>query len=129
MTDTLRTKIEQIRKKHEYLTFLLLKDDNDWRCGIVQNENTRFITFYDLSKVSDKKREIFLQYADKWWWESGQNLPIDSFIGKDFDQFQNALSTIPKKMLSDDPIGPVYSLGKYLKRIKKRRIDIIKRAK
>ena len=122
--------IEETRTKHEFLTFLILKEDHPgWRCGVVQNVNNRFITFYDLARIRDPKAQArFLAYADKWWWESGMSLPIDSYIGELFDEFQHSLSSIPRKILKEEPIGPVYSLAdQYLKRIKKRRIDLVNR--
>ena len=122
--------IKETRKKYEFLTFLILKEEQPgWRCGVVQNVNNRFITFYDMARIRNpKSQERFLAYADKWWWESGMALPIDAYIGEAFDEFQYSLSSIPRKTLTEDPIGPVYSLAnQYLKRIKKRRIDLVNR--
>lgn len=123
--------IKETREKYEFLTFLITKDTEEWRCGVVQNSNTRFITFYDIAKIRDEKlQKQFIELADKWWWESGQSLPIDCFIGPGFDVFQEALITIPKKTLSCDPIGPIYSItDQYLKRVKKRRVDLVNRRK
>lgn len=131
MIDDLEQKIEETRAKHEFLTFLILKDDAGWKCGVVQNVNNRFITFYDISKIRDEKAlSRFMALADRWWWESSMALPIDAFIGPEFDEFRDALSTLPKKTLSKDPIGPVYSITEhYLKRVKKRRIELVNRRK
>jgi hypothetical protein len=121
--------MSDIRVKHEYLTFLVIKDVAEWKCGVVQNSNNRFITFYDLSKIREETdRKSFLRYADKWWWESGNTIPIDCFIGRPFDIFQESLTTIARKTLSLPPVGPVYSITEhYLKRVKKRKIDLISR--
>ena len=123
--------IEETRNTHEFLTFLIFKDTDDWKCGVIQNSSKRFITYYDLSKITnERQRKQFLAFADRWWWESGMALPIDCYIGKDFDIFQDSLSTIPRKTLEVEPIGPVYSLTEhYLKRVKKRRIDLVNRRK
>jgi len=129
INEDLKRKIAETRSKHEFLTFLILKDPGGWKCGVVQNVNNRFITIYDLAKINSKKQQSeFLAYADRWWWESGMSLPIDCYIGRNFDVFQYALSTLPKKTLAEDPIGPTYSITEhYLKRVKKRRIDLIDR--
>lgn len=125
----LRHRIEETRQKHEFITFLILDDPNDWRCGVVQNSNNRFISFYDLSKITaEESRERFLKMADNWWWQSGQKIPIDLYVGKAFDEFQHALTTLPRKSLCEDPIGPTYSITEhYLKRVKKKRVELITR--
>ena len=129
----LMKQIEETREKHEFLTFLIIKDHKGgpptWRCGVVQHCNNRFITFYDFGKVrNERDRQTFLEYSDRWWWESGMALPVDYYTGKDFDIFQDALTTIPRKTLEIDPIGPTYSLADhYLKRVKKRKIDLVTR--
>ena len=123
--------ILETREQHEFLTFLIMKEDEDWKCGVVQNSNNRFITYYDMARINDEALlEKFMSFADKWWWESGQHIPIDCYIGPEFDIFRNILCTIPKKILAVDPIGPCYSLtDNYLKRVKKRRIDLVNRRK
>jgi hypothetical protein len=122
--------IEKTRAQHEFLSFMIMKDSDEWRCGVVQNGSTRFISFYDLSKIEDRDKAIFMEYADRWWWESGMSLPIDCYIGRPFDRFHEALSVVPRKGLECDPIGPVYSItDHYLKRVKKRRIDLVNRKK
>ena len=129
MDQDLMEKIEETRAQHEFLTFMIMKDSDDWKCGVVQNSNNRFITFYDLAKIrDDRDRQKFMEYGERWWWESGQLIPIDYFIGREFDVFQEALSTIPRKVLSGDPIGPVYSMTEnFSKRVKRRRIDLVNR--
>jgi len=129
ITDELMQQISEVRKKHEYLTFLIIKNADKWKCGVIQNSNNRFITYYDLEKIREEEtRNLFLKFADKWWWESGNAIPIDCFIGRPFDIFQDSLTTIARKTLSMDPIGPVYSITEhYLKRVKKRKIDLVSR--
>lgn len=131
MIDDLTQRIEETRAQHEFLTFLILTDEVDWKCGVVQNSTNRFITFYDLAKIRDKKAMTrFMKLAEKWWWESGMSLPIDAFIGREFDEFKEILSTLPKKSLGSEPIGPAYSITEhYLKRVKKRRIELVSRKK
>ena len=127
MIDTeLQTQIDQIRATHEFLTFFLVEKTLEIKCGVVQNINKRFVTFYDMGKIlSETKRQTFLSLSDRWWWESGRDIPVDYYIGKPFDQFQYALVILPRKTLSIDPLGPTFSItDKYMKRVKKRRIDL-----
>lgn len=129
ISDEQLQKITAIRDQHEFLTFLVIKDSDDWKCGVVQNSNNRFITYYDIAKIREPSaQKQFLKFADRWWWESGNTIPIDCYIGRPFDVFQDSLSTIPRKTLEIDPIGPVYSITEhYLKRVKKRKIDLVSR--
>lgn len=134
MDEDLRKNIELTREKHQFITFLIFKNKN-WKCGVVQNGDNRFISFYDFSKIPEENKQKFLYYADKWWWESGMALPFDAHtrkitgkkFNKEFDHFYPSLTMIHKKSLLEDPIGPVYSVSeKHIKRIKKKRIEILK---
>lgn len=129
ISDELKHKIEVTRENHPFITFLIVGDE--WKCGVVQNSNNRFITMYDLAKVpGENALADFLKLADRWWWESNMGLPINAFIGPEFDAYRDMLITLPKKTMTEDPIGPVYSLKEnYLKRIKKTRIELVKRRK
>lgn len=129
ISQELQERIDETRARHEFLTFLILQENDEWKCGIVQNSSNRFITFYDLARIRDEKAQArFFVHADRWWWESGMALPIDAFIGRPFDEFQDALTTISRKTLQVEPIGPAYSItDHYLKRVKKRRIDLVNR--
>ena len=126
--DNTRQMIEEARAKHLFLTFFILPE-NGIRCGVVQNETSKLIRFFDFEKIiSEDAKARFLEYADEWWWESNQAMPVDRYIGERFDEFQPTLRGFPRKALLADPIGPTFSLAaKYLKRIKKRRVDIISR--
>lgn len=118
-------KIEASRKKHEFLTFLIMEDDI--KTGVIQNETSKLIMFYDFEKILKKtNKKLFLEYADEWWWGSNQTVPIDSFIGPSFEIFQPALTGYPKKSVREI-VGPTFSLQKYLKRIKKKKIEIVNR--
>ena len=120
-----RTQIEETRAEHEFLTFLVLAS-GEVKCGIIQNESLKTVMFYDFEKIRNKDRQrIFLSYGDSWWWGSNQALPIDSFIGEEFDIFHDALTGYPKKSIQEMH-GPTISLQEqYLKRVKKKKIEII----
>ena len=117
--------IAETRAKHEFLTFIIL-ENNDFRVGVVQNETPKIIMMYDFGKIHEESlKRKFLKYGDIWWWERNQSLPIDVFIGESFDTYQPMLSGFPKKNISEI-IGPTFSISElYLKRIKKKKIEII----
>lgn len=125
--DVTKTKIEETRAKHEFLTFLIM-DSDEVKVGIIQNENMKMIMLYDFEKIRGKEfRKRFLDYGDEWWWGSNQSVPVDSFIGDDFDCYHPALTGYPKKSINQI-IGPTFSIQEqYLKRIKKKKIEIITR--
>ena len=126
LDDNTLSRIEETRAKHEFLTFLIM--DGQIKVGIVQNETLKFVMLFDFEKIRDEKaKKRFLEHADEWWWGSNQSVPVDSFIGEPFDEFQHALTGYPKKSVKQI-IGPTFSLAeKYLKRVKKKRIEIINR--
>ncbi len=125
LDEEVRSQIDDTRSKHEFLTFLVM-ENGDVRVGIVQNETLKMMMFYDFGKIRGEgdKRE-FLGIADEWWWQSNQSVPVNAYAGDRFDKFDNILRGYPKKIVKEI-IGPTFSLSnKYLKRIKKRKIEII----
>lgn len=96
--------------------------------GVVQNVTQKLIMFYDLDAIrTPEQREEFMRLADEWWWESNQSMPIDSFLGPKFEQFRPALRGYPRRSISEI-LGPTFSLQElYLKRVKKKRIEIVSR--
>lgn len=121
------SKIEETRAKYEFLTFLVMDNDNI-KVGVVQNESLKLMMFYEFDKIRDESaKKRFLEHTDEWWWGSNQTVPVDSFIGEDFDEFRNILTVYPKKSIKE-VIGPTFSLQEqYLKRVKKKRIEIVNR--
>lgn len=120
-----KAKIEETRAEHEFLTFLLM-EGGELRVGIVQNELQKVVMFYDFGKIRDSEmRRRFLEFGDEWWWGSNQSIPVDSFIGEKFDEFHPVLTGYPKKSIKET-IGPSFSLQeRYLKRVKKKKIEIV----
>lgn len=119
--------IEETRAKYGFLTVLELVD-GEMKWGIVQDETPKMIMFFDMTRLREEShRRAFLQYGDEWWWGRNQSIPVDRFIGPRFDQFQSILVGYPKKAIKST-IGPTISITNlYLKRIKKKRIDIVNR--
>ena len=112
------------REENEFLTYVIL-DNDQVKCGIIQNVIAKFYMFYDLDSIREERlKKRFLYYGNKWWWESNRTVPIDAFIGKDFDIFSENLSGVPKKTIKQ-VIGPVFSYMEQIKRVKKKRIEIL----
>ena len=125
LDDATLNRIEETRAECEFLTFLVT-EESELRVGIVQNETPKLVMLYDMDKIRNETAKArFLSHGDEWWWQSNQSVPVDSFIGPDFDEFRTALIGYPKKAIKDI-IGPTFSLQNlYLKRIKKRKIEIV----
>jgi len=116
--------IEQTREKYPFLTFLI--SEGNVRMGIVQNASPRIITFYDIEQIeAEADRNYIIELGDRWWWESNQNVPVNIFIGSEFDKFKDVLVGVSRKSLKD-MVGPCFSLHeKYIKRMKKKKIQIL----
>ena len=127
LDDKVLNDITQTRQRYEFLSFIVV--DQDVICGIVQNEMPKLMMIYRLDEIREQKmRERFLRYGDEWWWESNQSIPINSFIGHRFDVFEGCLRGYAKKSI-EHMIGPTFNFAeRYLKRVKKKRIDILQRA-
>lgn len=97
--------------------------------GIVVNHDNNIITFYDVELIptTELKRE-FLDLGDMWWWESNRMLPIDVFLHHEMKPFRPCLRTFVFKDV-EITFGPVTSLQNLLKkRIKRRSIQLIRKA-
>jgi len=116
--------IERTREQYPFMTFLV--SEGNVRMGVVQNASPRIITFYDIEQIeSEIDRKLIMELTDRWWWESNQNTPVNIFIGKEFDKFQNVLVGISRKSLLE-VVGPCFSLHEmYIKRMKKKKVQIL----
>jgi len=121
--DEILQEIEDTRTKYEFMTFVVLKDDIV--IGVVQNETPKILMVYqfDLLKTTGEK-EQFLQFGDEWWWGSNRAVPINLFIGDRFEAFEYVLRGYPRKPI-EQLIGPTFNLAeRYLRRVRKKRIEI-----
>lgn len=125
LDQVVRDRINIARKQHEFLSFLIL--EHEVIVGIIQNETQKIVMIYNMAKIKDQETQSkFLAYGDEWWWQSNQRIPINSFIGTRFDYFRPILVGYPKKSIIDR-VGPTFNISEqYLKRIKKKKIELIK---
>ena len=81
--------LEDIQSNYPFLA--LIKVVKEEYLGIVQNCDQRLISLYNYAVMPQEAKAIFLEYGRAWWWESNRKLPINIFIGSDFEMFRNFL--------------------------------------
>ena len=68
-----------LRDKFPFLS-LIRKGDLEY-VGIVQNEDTNVISFYDYGRLySPQDKMKFLKFGETWWHESNRKIPINIFL-------------------------------------------------
>lgn len=119
--------LEEIKEKFPFLSGL--------RCqtieyiGIIQNSDEKIISFYDYESIrSPEEKKLFLELGETWWWESNRLLPINIFLQGQMQDFRYCMKTVVNKDI-EIMFGSVTSLNNIMrKRIKKRQIQLIRRA-
>jgi len=115
-----------LTEKYPFLT--LLKYSNVEYIGIIQNSDDIITTLYDYGSIlSPVQKQLFLELADTWWWESNRGIPINIFLKEDWAIFKPYLRTFINKDL-EILHGPVTSLNKISeKKIKRRSVTLVRR--
>jgi hypothetical protein len=115
-----------LRDKFPFLS-LIRKADMEY-VGIVQNEDTNVISFYDYSRLySPQDKMTFLKYGESWWHESNRKIPINIFLKGDFRYFRTTLVTLNSKDV-EIVHGPTVRLSDISKkRVKRRTIQLVRR--
>ena len=115
-----------LRDKFPFLS-LIRKGDLEF-VGIVQNQDTNVISFYDYGRImSPQDKMKFLKYGEIWWHESNRKIPINIFLKGDFSYFRTTLVTLNSK---DSQIvhGPTVRLSDISKkRVKRRTFQLVRR--
>lgn len=96
--------------------------------GVVQNCDTTVATVYVYNNLNClEHKELFLQLADEWWWDSNRMLPINIIIGERFKPLSYSLATFNSKNFTIVS-GPSVSLNNIItKRIKRRQIQLVRK--
>jgi hypothetical protein len=96
--------------------------------GVVQNHDDIVTTIYDFGAIqSTELKELFLDLANTWWWESNRSIPINIFLKQDWDPFKPYLKTFVNKDL-DIIIGPATSLAELSrKKTKRKSITLVRK--
>ena len=115
-----------LKDKFPFLS-LIRKGDLEF-VGIVQNEDSNVISFYDYGKLmmpQDKMR--FLKCGEIRWHESNRKLPINIFLKGDFKYFRSTLVTLNSKDI-EILAGPTVRLQDiFNKRVKRRTIQLVRK--
>ena len=115
-----------LRDKFPFLS-LIRKGDMEF-VGIVQNQDTNVISFYDYGRLmqpQDKMR--YLKCGEIWWYESNRKLPINIFLKGDFKYFRTTLVTLSSNhvQIVEGPTVKLSDISK--KRVKRRTIQLVRK--
>ena len=115
-----------LKDKFPFLS-LIQKGDLEF-VGIVQNEDTAVISFYDYGRLMMPKDKMrFLKCGETWWYESNRKLPINIFLKGDFRYFRSTLVTLNSKDVKI-VAGPTVKLSEISKkRVKRRTIQLVRK--
>ena len=118
--------IEQLTEKYPFMS-LCVYAGNEY-IGIVQNRDDHLTTIYDFGSIHESDLKLlFLELANIWWWESNRSVPINIFLGHEWEAFRRYRRTFANKDL-EILCGPVCSLGDLTrKKAKKKSITLVKR--
>lgn len=119
--------LEEIQEKFPFLSGIKCQT-NEYIC-IIQNSDDKIISFYDYESIKTaEEKKLFLELGETWWWESNRLLPINIFLQGQMQDFRYCLKTVVNKDI-EIMFGSVTSLNNIMKkRIKKRQIQLIRRA-
>jgi hypothetical protein len=83
---------------------------------------------YNYEAMSKDLKSLFLEYGKSWWWESNRKLPINIFIGTDFDVFRRYLLSFSIKD-TEVVFGPTVQLSSLTdaKRVRRRTVQLVRR--
>ena len=118
--------LEDIQSNYPFLT--LIKVAKEEYLGIVQNCDQRVISLYSYATLPRELKSAFLDYGKTWWWESNRKLPINIFIGNDFQIFRKYLMTFAVKEAAVQ-FGPTVQLSDLTanKRIRRKTVQLLRR--
>ena len=118
--------LEDIQSNYPFLT--LIKVGKEEYLGIVQNCDQRLISLYNYAVMPQEAKAIFLEYGRAWWWESNRKLPINIFIGSDFEMFRNFLLSFSIKE-TEILFGPTVQLSDLTqsKRVRRKAVQLVRR--
>lgn len=102
-------------------------EENERRVvGVIQNVTTKFVMMYDMTKIGPREdRNTFLTLVREWWEESNTLIPVNIFIGRDFDQFYYALAGLPVAGVREMKGHEVNVQKSFGRKIKRRKVEFI----
>ena len=115
-----------LRDKFPFLS-LIKKGDMEF-VGIVQNQDSNVISFYDYGRLMNPQDKMrYLKCGEIWWYESNRKLPINIFLKGEFKYFRTTLVTLNSKDVEivEGPTVKLSDISK--KRIKRRTIQLVRK--
>lgn len=125
--DQLDKKIADILEKFPFISYGRMNDTQ--YLGIIQNADNMFISIYVMTLIpTEELRKLFLEFGDKWWWESNRKVPINVFIKDErFKMFRGCLRMFSAKDF-EVIAGPRVSLAETMnRRIRKRQVTLVRK--
>ena len=117
---------EKLAERYPFITFCTYAG-NEY-VGIIQNQDNLVTTIYDFGAIQNAElKQLFLDLANVWWWESNRSIPINIFLKHDWNTFRPYLRTFVNKDL-DILHGPATSLAELSrKKTKRRSITLVRK--
>ena len=115
-----------LKDKFPFLS-LIRKGDMEF-VGIVQNQDTNVISFYDYGRIMNPQDKMrYLKSGEIWWHESNRKIPINIFLKGEFKYFRSTLVTLNAKDV-EIVHGPTVRLSEISKkRVKRRTIQLVRK--
>jgi hypothetical protein len=117
---------EKLSEKYPFITLCVYSAQE--YVGIIQNRDDAITTIYDFGSIANlTEKQLFLELADIWWWESNRSIPINIFLKKEWEPFRIYIRTFANKDL-EILHGPVCSLAELARKKSKRKsITLVRR--
>ena len=117
---------EKLAERYPFITFCTYAG-NEY-VGVIQNQDNLVTTIYDFGSIQNNElKQLFLDLANVWWWESNRSIPINIFLKHEWDPFKPYLKTFINKDL-DVLHGPTTSLAELSrKKTKRRSITLVRK--
>jgi len=117
---------EKLSEKYPFITLCIYSSQE--YVGIIQNRDDAITTIYDFGSISNlTEKQLFLELANIWWWESNRSIPINIFLKQEWEPFRSYIRTFANKDL-EIVHGPVCSLAELARKKSKRKsITLVRR--
>jgi len=117
---------EKLSEKYPFITLCIYSSQE--YVGIIQNRDDAVTTIYDFGSISNlTEKQLFLELANIWWWESNRSIPINIFLKQEWEPFRSYIRTFANKDL-EILHGPVCSLAELARKKSKRKsITLVRR--
>lgn len=117
--------VEEVRQTYPFLSVIRVASEE--KIGIIQNCDLKIISIYCYDLLDKDLQIAFLEYGKNWWWESNRKIPVNIFIGKDFDIFKKSLRSYSFKE-TQVLFGPITKLSDLIvnKKIRRKTVQLIR---